>query len=157
MSVIFFGKMTTLMITDDETVMLQVADFPDFFIDKHHPDDYVISKEPVRDFYFHKMPLHNRLILRMSVRLKNDIYIPFTFICDTGAPSYIYINDITRRLIKERITEDDVGNQFLYIHGKRLPVFPSSDTNIIGLMALAYFGLYIQEDSFGFMNLPEYL
>lgn len=154
--------MPDLMIIDDETDFLQGADFPDNFIDKHHPDDFKPSNTIIKEFYFHRLPLHNRLILRISFKLKNNTYIPFTFICDSSSPSHIYINSITRRLIKERIYEDDIGNQIINISsGKRMSIKPSpsnhSDTNIIGLMGLAYFGLVIQEYSFEFLNLPDFI
>ena len=152
--------MTSLMITDDETILLQEADFPDNFIDKHHPDDFKPSKTAITEYYFHRLPLHNRLILRISIKISDNIYIPFTFICDTGAPSSLYINSLTRRLIGRRILEDIGGNQFININGRPLTVYPSPanhpDTNIIGLMALAYFGLIVQEFQFEFLNLPEY-
>lgn len=153
--------MNTLMIIEDESDMLQIADFPDFYVDKHHPEDFIPMNRNIKEFFFHRMPGHNRLILRISVRLGVKMFIPFSFICDTGAPSYLYINDITRRLIKDRIVEDELGNHFIYTHGKRLPVYPSpsnhSDTNIIGLMGLAFFKLFLEIDNFGFNDLPEYL
>jgi len=148
------------MISDDQ--MLQEADFPDDFIDKHHPNDFIPSTEYIQELYFHRLPLHNRLLLRISFRLKNNIYIPFTFVLDTGATCHMYINSITRRLIKERIYEDDAGNQFINLSsGKRFGIYPSpdlhSDTNIIGVIGLAYFGLILQENSFEFINLPSYI
>ncbi len=149
------------MIIDNETILLQKADFPDHFIDKHHPEDFKPSRRSTMEFYFHKLPLHNRLIVRISFRVRNNIYIPFTFVCDTGVPSHIYINTITRRLIKERIYEDDAGNQLINLSsGKRFTVYPSPsnhhDVNIIGLMRLAYFGLVVQEDHFEFLNPFEF-
>lgn len=67
--------MSSLMLTDEETILLQEADFPKHFIDKHHQDDYISSRIPIKEFYFHKLVDHNRLILRISFRLKGDIYI----------------------------------------------------------------------------------
>jgi hypothetical protein len=136
--------------------------FPDNFIDKHHPDDFKLSHEFIKEFYFHKLPHHNRLILRISIEVSSNIYIPFIFVCDTGAPSHIYINSITRRLIKNRIIKDDLDNQIITLSTcKKFAIYYSlannSDVNIIGLLSLAYFGLIVQEDHFEFLNLPDYL
>lgn len=158
---LFSNKMTKRMIFDDEDfLMLQEADFPDFFIDKHHPDDFIPNVSPMNiEKIFHRLSGHNKLILRISIQI-NNIFIPFTFILDTGAPSYIYINSITRRLIKNRILDDELGNQFIYISGKKLSINPSptnhSDVNIIGLLGLSHFGLILDKDDFDFLRLPNY-
>ena len=145
----------------DESIFLQAADFPDYFIDKHHPEDYIMTELPIeKECIFNELVDHNRCILRISFKFKEG-FIPFTFICDTGAPSSIYLNDITRRMLITRLLKDDLGNLFLRINGKRMAVKPSpephSDTNIFGVLALRSFGFHFDEATFNFNNLPDYI
>lgn len=153
--------MTSLMIAD-ETILLQKADFPDYFIDKQHPDDFRPIRHPIREFIFHRRTDHNRLFLRICFKFSSTSYIPFTFVLDTGAPSQIYINDITRRLIKPRIDIDsETDIEFIKIAGKKMVVKSSPDhhpdTNIIGLMGLCHFGFQFSEnEDFTFLNLPDF-
>jgi len=141
-------------------VILHEADFPDYFINKNHPDDFKPSREPIKELIFHKLQDHNRLILRISVKIRQGIYIPFTFVCDTGAPSHIYLNDITKRLIQNRIFYDDSDNQVMTINGRNYSVKKSpelhKDTNIIGLLALIRFKMYFTDNGFDFENLPDF-
>ena len=101
-------------------------------------------------------------MVRISIKISPNSYVPATFICDTGAPSYIYTNLLTRRLIKDRIESDDAGNEFIIIRNKRLSLDISptlhEDTNILGLMALKFFMMYFEDNGvgFNFQNLPEY-
>lgn len=153
------------MIEDDD-ILLCDADYPDHYVHCHHPEDYKFFSTPIdKELTFHRLPDHNRLILRISFRVDDNMFLPVSFICDTGAPSYMYINSVTRRLIKNLIFNDDLGNQFLLIGGFKKMALKSSpahrlyhpDTNIIGLLALAYFQMYIDGDMFNFGNLPDYL
>lgn len=68
------------------------------------------------------------------------MFVPVTFICDTGAPSSIYVNEITRRLLGNRILTSDMDTQYIVIDGKKYSVNTSPshhpDSNIIGLVAL---------------------
>ena len=154
----------TIMMTGDEEIMLQEADFPDYFIDKHHPDDYKPINKPLSELIYHVMPDHNRLILRICFKITDTMYIPVTFVCDTGAPSHIYVNSLTRRLIKTLILTDATGSQILKIGKDKIPMLlkPSPahhpDVNIIGLLALLKFGITANEDdTFAFTRLPKYL
>ena len=146
----------------DETVLLQECDFPDYFENKHHPDDFKPVREPIeKECIFHELVDHNRCILRISFRLSTDTFIPLTFICDTGAPGYIYLNNISRQILNSKIIKDDLGSLFFRINGKRMGIKPSpqprDDTNIMGVMALRFFGFYFGGGSFGFTDMPDYL
>lgn len=152
-----------ILLINDDSIMIQEADFPDYFIDKHHPDDFKPKNININpEFIFHKLSDHNRIILRISIKTGPRTYIPLSFVCDTGAPSYIYVNKITRRLIKDRITDDGAGNEIIIISNKRMGLKTSpalhEDTNIIGLLGLSFFKLYFEENGvgFNFYNLPEY-
>ena len=75
-------------------------------------------------------------------------------------PSHIYINEITRKLIKTRIIEDDTDTEFIYIDNHKMLVKSSPpshpDTNIVGLKGLEIFEFYIKSGKFGFDNIPDY-
>ncbi len=143
-------------------IMLQDADFPDYFIHKAHPNDYKVIKNalPVELIYHHR-PHHNQLLMRISFKINFLSYIPCTFICDTGAPMFIYINETMRKLIINRIELDAAENEVIVINGKTMTLgsSPSNhpDVNIIGLRALSYFGLILDSDDFEFNRLPNYL
>lgn len=151
-----------LILICDETMMLQKSDFPDYFVKMQHPNDFRIVREPFTEHIFHKRMGHNRLFLRICFKISNTGYIPFTFILDTGAPSQIYINNITRQLLKDRIeTDSETEIEFVRIEGRKTLIHPSPDnhrdTNIIGLMSLAHFGFHFTStEDYDFTNLPEY-
>jgi len=74
---------------------------------------------------------------------------------------FIYVTQLTRRLISERIERDEVDNEFIRVNGKIMTIHRSpelhSDTNVIGLRALFIFGLHLVGDYFEFDNLPEFI
>lgn len=88
------------------------------------------------------------------------MFIPVTMICDTGAPTHLYINDITRKLIGSKIVFDELDNQLIQGDNYRLLVNKSPElyrnTNILGLMALSKIEMAFKDGRFGFNNLPEY-
>lgn len=150
------------MIISDETVIFTSADFPDYFVDKHHPDDFRPVKESFTDLIYHERTGHNRIILRITVKMGEEYYVPFTFVCDTGAPNTIYLNEVTRRIIKSRILKDDLKNEYMRVGPRKFTVLstppPHDDSNVIGIRALFAFGLVMRQDeTFEFTNLPEYL
>ena len=142
-------------------IILQEADFPSYFIDKHHPDDYKSNENPIQELIYHIRTNHNRLICHISVRISENQYIPLTFVCDTGAPMFLYINEITRRLICKRIKLDDSENEIIIVNGKKMTINDSpsnhKDVNIMGIRALSWFGLYLDKNTFGFTELPDYI
>ena len=144
----------------EDGVTLQVADFPDYFINQHHPDDYKMASKPICELIYHQLIDHNRLILRISFKIAEDIFFPVTFICDTSAPGFIYINSITRRLLSGRIQQDMLENNFIKVSDKFFQIKPSpsnhADTNILGLRMLSHLGISIDYDTFSFSRLPEH-
>ena len=151
------------MIFEDDIpshIILHEADFPSYYTNKMHPDDFKITENPMQyETIFHKKFHHNRLILRISIFVENR-FIPISFICDTGAPDSFYLSSDVIRLLSDRLKEDDLGATFIKINNKRFFVgsTPSNhdSINIIGLKALSFFGLCLEEDGFYFTNLPEF-
>ena len=56
------------MLNDEEAVMLQIADFLDWFIDKHVSDDFKPTNSPIKQLIFHKLVDH---IIIMQINIKN--------------------------------------------------------------------------------------
>jgi hypothetical protein len=89
---IFIRKMSLLIVDDDKVtesdLMLHDEDFPDSFKDMKHPEDGVIVDSAIiPDFIRHRRPHHHRLLFRVSFKLTNGKYVPFTFVCDTRVHS----------------------------------------------------------------------
>ena len=152
------------LLSQDESNNLYEPDYPDYFVDKHHPDDYKISKVPIQpESIYHKKTDHNRIMIRLSTQIGPEMFIPITFTCDTGAPSFLYLNKLSQRLLKSRIIVGDVGNEYIYIGEKRFlvktPPELHGDINIIGLKALFAFGLWLNHETeqLCFTNLPNYI
>lgn len=62
-------------------------DFPKFYVNMAHPEDYKETCDPVEpQFFYHERPGHFRVLLRASFRLASNLYCPMTFLCDTGVP-----------------------------------------------------------------------
>ena len=63
-----------------------IIDFPCYYIEKKNTDDFKIIENSIQyETIFHKKFYHNRLILRISITVKNR-FIPISFICNTGIP-----------------------------------------------------------------------
>jgi hypothetical protein len=140
-----------------ETRALDDADFPRDYVDRKHPKDLIETFEPVRELILHKRPQHNRLILRMSFRV-DDVFIPVSFVCDTGLPDSFYLCEEARRSrIGELIQTDELDNEFIRVNGKAFIVLDSPSGNSLGLKTLLYFGLTLTETGFDFSNLPSHV
>lgn len=160
------------MISPEDTVcdglLLQNADFPDNYIDMHHPDDGKVFDRPISpEYIFHqRYPERIRLILRISVKNTHG-YIPLSLICDTGAPNTLYLSPKFRDAFQHLTRrDDDMGIEYLETRSKDGKMFRMKivetphihhHANILGLKALMRFGLQMTAEGFTFNNLPEYL
>lgn len=122
-------------------------------------------REPVLDYIYHTKKYHNRLLLRICFKINNDLFVPITFVCDTGAPGSLYLSEKAREQIEDaRILKDrDLGIEYIKLSTTKKKIqiddHPSNhkNINIMGLMALSRFGLNVDYESFNFKNLPDYL
>lgn len=153
------------LLMEDETILLYEADFPNYYVDKHHPDDYKIVREPFVRLIYHDRIGHNKLLLRITTKIGDGMYLPATYVCITdackGACVGIYTNALLDRLINNRIVMDkESGISYINTSVGKINVAPTpaphQDCNIIGLRALCKFGLTLSPDSFEFTNLPDY-
>lgn len=151
--------MSFISIDEDESVlMLKSSDFPNYYVDFLHPNDYNIVNIPFIEKIFHKKRFHNRLLIRMCFKIDNNSFLPLTFIIDTGCPMYFYLCQKAKDNIKNIIKKDEFETEYVTINGnKNFTVDGTSgNVNIIGLMALNYFGMLIENNEFEFIRMPEY-
>ena len=82
------------IIDDSDDFLLQDADYPSYFKRMQHPEDLKEFKQPLIPEYNirHKKRGHHRLLFRISFEMQNGLFIPITFLCDTGAPSHFYLS-----------------------------------------------------------------
>lgn len=153
-----------LMISEDEdeyVLMLKQSDFPPNYVNFMHPSDYNIFQTPFTELFFHRKKYHNRIFLRICFKLDNEIYIPLTFIIDTGCPMYLYLCPKAKEFLSTVIKKDEFDIEYIVLpNSKKFLVDETPhihhNVNIIGLMAINYFGFYISNDQFAFENLPEH-
>jgi len=136
-----------------DELLLTHNDFPSNFKYMAHPEDYKISKKPVYEKIFNKKAHHNRLLLRISWRIKEEEYIPMTFVCDTGAPMFFYLSPQAKLLLeKERIKEDELQNLYVVIGEKKATIQETpinhQPANVIGLLMLQRLGIHLTEEGF---------
>lgn len=138
-------------------ILLQDADFPKEYIDMAHPEDYVISANPIEpsfiDFQGRRFG-HNRLIMRVSFELENSLYVPMSFVVDTGAPFHFYMSDKGFDVLKDggRILKDGNTQDYLKVFSKNALVHDTPTThkpaNIMGLMMIKFLhGVSVGGDS----------
>ena len=141
----------------EELALLKDADFPALFINMAHPDDYQLYANPVaHQFYFHKENMrHTRLIARLCWQ-STEGFTTISFVCDTGAPRYIYLGKTALKLLREigRIKLDGAGNEYIKILGRNVQIEDIPEyhepANMIGLSLLMRLGLHVNEDTFSF-------
>lgn len=98
-------------------LLLQNADFPDHYVDMQHPDDYSTVDRPFVEYITNSYAHHYRLIVRVCRKLGEREYLPMSFVCDTGAPTALYLSDKAYRMLSrhKRVLEDDAGNVYAVI------------------------------------------
>lgn len=143
-------------------MMLQEADFPEGYVDMAHPDDFKATDTPLRPQLIEHQGLlgHHRLLLRVSFKLNNEKFAPFTFVLDTGAPFHLYLSQKSIQVLQRggRWKEADPVD-YLEILGTKAVVHETPPThapaNIMGLKMLKFLRLRL-DDSFSFTKSFEY-
>ena len=135
-----------------EDLVLTHYDFPYNYINFAHPQDYVISKEPIQKemIYHHSDGRHTRLLLRVSLQLDRNRFMPMTFVCDTGATRHFLFGTKAVQVLKgEHILkhDPDLDQTYLVVFGRKAPVDPTPEkhnpANILGLRMLLRLGLVL--------------
>ena len=148
----------------DADLLLQEYDFPENFVNMAHPDDGTVSSTPITpEFIRHSRRGHFRMLVRISVRLGDQRFVPYTFVCDTGAPIHIYLSEPAMSVLETagRIETDELGSLFTVIAGRksaiRITPYTHQPGNILGMLMLERFGLQMREGSFTFAAAVPYL
>ena len=144
------------------------ADFPASFVHMAHPLDYVVSRDPILpEYIYHHKGRHRRLIFRVSWKTQDSTFIPMSFVCDTGAPYFLYLSDQARDAMGKAgiIKEDEKGDEFVTIKTDNAEgeatafVAGIEDTpdshkpaNLIGLSLLLKLGLQLKSSTFTFTH-----
>lgn len=144
-------------------LLLQDADFPKDYVNMQHPDDYIVIDKPFVEYIVNSSAHHNRLIVRVCWKVNDDKYIPMSFVCDTGAPTALYLSQKAYKLLTDckRVLEDDAGNVYASVHGTGSaavePTPPGhAPANIIGLKLLMRLKLNLSSSNFVFENIQGY-
>ena len=156
------------MIDDAEAsqadLLLSEADFPTNYIDMRHPKDGKATDKPITpEFIRNKRPHHHRLILRASVKLESGKCVPFSFVCDTGAPGSFYRAPFADKILADggRRLEDEAGNTYIKVLGKPAATQETPRThqpaNIFGLSILEKLQLSVIPGGFSFAVKFDYL
>ncbi len=130
-----------------------------------HPDDYKVTDAFDPQFICHS---HHKLIARVAWKIPNGAFLPMSFVCDTKAPSHLYLSkDALDALEKHQlILTDDRENQYVKIHFNKTKTFNANveetpyihkNSNIMGLKALKRLHLNLKDDSFSFNSNFVYL
>ena len=152
--------LTLLLDADEEWPTLYSRDdYPEYYIDRQHPDDYKAISSPLPpEFIFHE---YVRLIIRISFKVGAE-YVPMSFMLDTAAPYEFYFSEKACNTL-ENVLIDYRNGSMLQIPvnfggcARKPELFPVSFTpkskqpgNFIGLNGLMRLGLKLNEppDSF---------
>jgi len=155
-----------------EEILLQDLDFPDYYVNWAHPEDYKIISQPIKpEFIFHSLVFntHARLLLRASVQLEESSFMALTFVVNTGAPKPFYFSEKALPILMDRnlvhSVKDTSGGPYVNVNGRNATCeqspYKHRHANLMGLEMTARLGLHISEDrennkavKFGFNQWP---
>lgn len=148
--------MANLMVfPEKEQLLLLPEDFPEYYINCAHPDDYKIINGPIPNkelIFNHRQGRHNRLLVRIPWKLNNE-YTTFTFVLDSNAPKHLYLCKKAISLLEEKkLIFEDTDSNIIYvnIHGRKCPIEPTpfshEPANLIGLKMLTRLKLELFEE-----------
>jgi hypothetical protein len=152
-----------------EELLLHDEDFPNDYVHMAHPDDYKEASEFAPQFVYHtQYGRHDRLIARVAWKLKNGRVIPMSFVCDTGAPSHIYLSKDALNVLDKAglLLMDDRDTPYVRMHMNDNDTFPATvdetpsvhkHANILGLKSLKRLCLRLEGETFGFNEKFNYL
>ena len=145
-----------------EELLLHDEDFPDNYVHMAHPDDYKEVPIFVPQFIMHEhFGRHNRLIVRAAWKTSNNTFIPMSFVCDTGAPSHVYLSNKALSILNSKglLLKDERETPYINIHISSRKTFPAvveetpyihKDANILGLKSLRRLNLHLIDNGFSF-------
>ncbi len=143
----------------ESPVRMGPTDFPKYFVNRKHPEDYILVPEPIVPKYiFHD---NIRMYLHISWKTPKG-YLPMTFMVDTTSPTAMsFCLEGMRALIDCDLTHVDEALGYTYVHvhyggseedffDVRMDFSQEKSVNFIGLRALKKLGLHVDEKGFRF-------
>jgi hypothetical protein len=142
---------------------MRPTDFPGNFVNRKHPEDYILVPEPIVPEYI----VHDkiRLFLRISWKTPKG-YLPMTFMLDTTSPTAMSFCAEGMSAIYDcnfRHIDECLGYPYVRVHrGSEEDFFDvgvdfsqEKSVNFIGLRALMKLGLHLDSKGFRFdHNIP---
>ncbi len=143
-------------------------DFPSYFINRKHPQDYQLLDAPIDpECIYHVNGPHRRLFLRVSFKCKAG-FIPVTFLLDTCFPLWFRLSHAAADVLQlhsvvmtdaywgwyvTNVDLDDADHQCQPERKRGMIICEKTDTeyepvNFIGLAALSKLGLNLRDSSF---------
>ncbi len=142
-------------------LLLHDEDFPDNYEHMAHPEDYKEVDEFASVFTYHsRFCRHDRMIVRIGWKTNNG-FIPMSFVCDTGAPSHMYLSQEALNTLKNAglLMTDERETPYVKIHRDCKNTFLATveetphvhkRANILGLKSLKKLHLAMKDDTFSF-------
>jgi hypothetical protein len=142
-------------------------DFPSYFINRKHPQDYQLLDDPIDpECIYHVDGPHRRLFLRVSFKCKAG-FIPVTFLLDTCFPLWFRLSGEAADVLQLHsvVMSDDYWGWYFINDNlgadyqcqperkREMIICDKTDTeyepvNFIGLAALSKLGLNLYDSSF---------
>ena len=145
-------------------LLLHANDFPENYVNMAHPDDGKIMTTPITpELIRHSRLGYFRMLFRISIRLGENRFVAYTFVCITGAPMHFYFPEQALVVLEAagRVETDEFGSSFITVSGRKavVRVTPNSHQpgNLMGMLMLERLGLKMTEGSFTFANPLPYL
>ena len=140
-------------------LLLHANGFPENYVNMAHPNDGKIVSTPITPELIRNTRRGcYRMLVRISLRLGDNRFVSYTFVCDTGAPIHFYLSDQALTVLQAagRIETTEFGSEFITIAGKKAAVRLTPQThqpgNLMGMLMLERMGLQMDEGSFTFAH-----
>ena len=131
---------------------------------REYPDDGNITSTPIApEFIRLSRRGHFRMLVRISLRLGDNRFVAYTFVCDTAARIHFYLTEQALTVLDAggRIETDEFGYYFLTVSGRKAAVEITPHThqpaNLMGMLMLERLGLQMFEGGFTFARPLPYL
>jgi hypothetical protein len=139
--------------------LMRPTDFPRDFINRKHPEDYILSPKPtVPEYIVHDS---TRLFLRISWKSAKG-YLPMTFMVDTTNPTSVsFCPEGMEGMLDNGfgLVDKSLGYKYVHVHHgesgedffpARMHFSQVKSVNILGLRALMKLGLHVDSKGFRF-------
>lgn len=158
---------TDVVVTEE--LLLHDEDFPNNYVHMAHPEDYKETGFFSPCFIYHtRFGRHDRLIARVAWKAPDGKFVPMSFVCDTGAPSHVYLSQEAMNVLdnKKLLLKDERDTPYVRMHINEDDTFPATveetpsvhkHANILGLKSLKRLHFSLKGNNFNFNDDFAYL